>query len=169
MKRIHLVAFVFLMIFTGSVQAQNLKFGHINSTELLTMLPSTKAADSALQKYGQALEAQLKTMTTEYQGKMADFQAKEGTFPDAVRNAKIKEIGDLENRIQDFQESAQQSIQKKKEELYTPILDAAEKAIKDVAKEKGYSYILDTSAGSVLFAQDSDNIMSFVKQKLGLK
>ena len=169
MKRIHLVAFVMLMLIGGFTQAQNLKFGHINSTELLSMLPATKAADSSLQKYGQALEAQLKAMTSEYQGKMSDFQAKESTFPDAVRNAKIKEIGDLENRIQDFQESAQQSIQKKKEELYTPILDAAEKAIKDVAKEKSYSYILDTSAGTVLFAQDSDNVMSFVKQKMGLK
>ena len=169
MKRIHLFAFVLLMLIGGFAQAQNLKFGHINSTELLTMLPTTKAADSTLQKYGQALEAQLKAMSSEYQTKLADFQAKEATFPDAVRSAKIKEIGDLENRIQDFQESAQQSIQKKKEELYTPILEAAEKAIKDIAKEKGYSYIFDTSAGSVLFAQDSDNIMSLVKAKMGLK
>ena len=69
-----------------------------------------------------------------------------------------KELEDLGNRIQDFQQTAQESIQKKKEELYGPILKKAEAAIKDIAKEKGYSYIFDTSLGTVLYAQDSDNI-----------
>ncbi len=153
----------------GFARAQNLKFGHINSAELLAMMPATKAADSSLKSFGQQLESQLKSMSAEYQGKLQDYQSKEGSMADAVKQSKIKEITDLENRIQDFQESAQQSIQKKKEELYSPIIDRAEKAIKDVAKEKNYSYIFDTSAGIVLFAQDSDNIITEVKQKLALK
>ncbi len=133
------------------------------------MMPATKAEDSSLKSFGQQLESQLKSMSAEYQGKLQDYQSKEGSMADAVKQSKIKEITDLENRIQDFQESAQQSIQKKKEELYSPIIDRAEKAIKDVAKEKNYSYIFDTSAGIVLFAQDSDNIITEVKQKLALK
>ena len=82
---------------------------------------------------------------------------------------KAKEINDLEQRIQDFQDSAQQSLQKKKEEIYTPIIKKAEDAIKGIAKEKGYSYIFDTSVGVVLFAQESDDILPQVKTKLGLK
>ncbi len=57
---------------------------------------------------------------------------------------------------------------KKKEEIYSPVLKQAEEAIKSVAKENGYSYILDTSAGAVLYSQDSDNIAPLVKKKLGL-
>jgi outer membrane protein len=162
--------FVLVLLISGfQTLAQSAKFGHINSAELLSMMPATKSADSTLQKYGQSLEAQLKVMTNEYQSKLQEFQSKEGTLPDAVRQIKIKEINDLESRIEDFRESAQQSIQKKKEELYTPVLQGAEKAIKEIAKEKSYAYIFDTSAGTVLFAQDSDNIMTLVKQKLGLK
>ena len=86
-----------------------------------------------------------------------------------VLEAKAKEINDLETRIQDFQESAQTSLQKKKEEIYTPIIKKAEDAIKGIAKEKGYSYIFDTSVGVVLFAQESDDIMPMVKTKLGIK
>jgi outer membrane protein len=145
------------------------KFGHINSTQLLSMMPDTKMADSSLQKFGQSLDGQLKTMTAEYQGKITDFKSKESSMADPVRESKMKEISDLEQRIQDFQESAQTSMQKKKEELYSPIIKKAEAAINGIAKEKGYSYIFDTSVGAVLFAQDSEDIMSMVKGKLGLK
>jgi len=152
-----------------ALNAQTLKFGHINSTELLAMMPETKMADSTLQTFGRSLENQLKTMTNEYQSKISDYRANEATMAEPVKQAKAQEIGDLEQRIQEFQDSAQQSIQKKKEELYTPIVKKAEDAIKDVAKDKKYSYIFDTSVGVVLFAQESDNVMPAVKAKLGLK
>ncbi|MCC7233521.1 MAG: OmpH family outer membrane protein [Bacteroidia bacterium] len=149
--------------------AQNLKFGHINSSTLIQMMPATKQADSTLKKYGESLDGQLKAMTLEYQTKLHAYQSKMDSLPDAIRATKEKELNDLGNRIQDFQQSAQESMQSKKEELYGPILKKADEAIKDVAKEKSYSYIFDTSVGAVLYAQDSDDIMSLVKVKLGLK
>lgn len=152
------------------VNAQStLKFGHINSTQLLSVMPETKMADSTLQKFGSSLENQMKTMSAEYQSKIADFKSKEASMAEPIRDMKMKEIGDLEQRIQDFQESAQSSMQKKKEEIYNPIIKKVEDAIKAVAKEKSYSYIFDTSVGAVLFAQESDDISSLVKAKLGMK
>lgn len=166
----NLAILLLLMLGSTGLRAQStLKFGHINSTQLLSQMPDTKAADSSLQKFGASLESQLKTMSAEYQSKIADFKAKEASMADPIRDAKIKEISDLEERIQSFQESAQSSMQKKKEELYTPILKKAEDAINTIAKEKGYSYVFDSSAGTLLFAQESDDIMSLVKGKLGLK
>ncbi|MBL7915134.1 MAG: OmpH family outer membrane protein [Bacteroidia bacterium] len=167
-KSIKLLAIIFILA-TGAIQAQTLKFGHINSTQLLTQMPETKMADSTLQKFGTTLEAQLKTMTNEYQSKVTEFRANEATMSEPIKEAKAKEINDLETRIQDFQESAQTSLQKKKEEIYTPIIKKAEDAIKGIAKEKGYSYIFDTSVGVVLYAQESDDVMPLVKAKLGLK
>ena len=169
MKRSIQLLAVLVFMATGPVFAQSLKFGHINSTTLLSMMPETKLADSTLQKFGTSLEAQLKTMTNEYQAKVGEFRANEATMAEPIKEAKAKEINDLEQRIQDFQDSAQQSLQKKKEEVYTPIIKKAEDAIKGIAKEKGYSYIFDTSVGVVLFAQESDDIMPLVKTKLGLK
>ncbi len=152
-----------------NLQAQSLKFGHVNSADLIAMMPETKAADTAQAKYRKSLEDQMKTMTAEYQNKLADYQTKVGTMQEAIKATKEKELEDLGQRIQDFQQTAQESVQKKKEELYSPILKKAEDAIKAIAKEKAYSYIFDTSAGVVLFAQPSDDIMSMVKTKLGIK
>jgi outer membrane protein len=158
-----------LFVLTAVAASAQIKLGHINSTQLLSMMPETKNADSSLQKFGSSLEGQLKTMSAEYEGKVSDFKSKEASMSEPIRDAKIKEISDLENRIQDFQQSAQSSIQKKKEELYTPIIKKAEDAIHGVAKEKGYTYVFDSSVGALLWAQDSEDIMSLVKQKLGLK
>lgn len=167
MKYLKLAAVILLLMSSGA-NAQ-IKLGHINSTQLLSFMPETKNADSSLQKFGTSLENQLKTMSAEYESKISDFKSKEQSMSDPIRDAKLKEISDLEGRIQDFQQSAQTSIQKKKEELYSPIIKKAEDAIHAVAKEKTYTYIFDSSVGVLLWAQDSEDIMPMVKQKLNLK
>ena len=149
--------------------SQALKFGHIDSGALIQMMPQTKQADSTLKKFGESLDSQMKGMTAEYQSKLQSYQSKVDSMPELIRTTKEKELTDLGQRIQDFQQTAQESIQKKKEEIYGPILKKAEDAIKEIAKEKGYSYIFDTSLGSVIYAQESDNIMPLVKAKLGIK
>jgi len=164
-----LPVFALTLLLTSGTFAQNLKFGHINSTELIQSMPQTKQADSTLKKFAESLDSQLKTMTIEYQTKLQNYQAKADSMPEAIKQTKEKELYDLQTRIQDFQQTAQESIQKKKEEIYGPILKKAEDAIKALAKEKSYSYIFDTSVGAVVYAQESDDLMSMVKAKLGVK
>jgi len=168
-KKLFLLAVVAIISSTAPALSQTLKFGHIDSGELIQLMPQTRQADSTLRKYGESLDSQLKGMTAEYQSKLQIYQSGADTMPDAVRSSKEKELNDLGNRIQDFQQTAQESIQKKKEELYGPILKKAEDAIKDIAKEKGYAYIFDTSLGSVIYAQESDDLMPQVKTRLGIK
>jgi outer membrane protein len=169
MKRTFLFAVLILAFLSFNVSAQTLKFGHIDSGQLIQMMPQTKQADSTLKRFGESLDSQLKAMTAEYQSKLQNYQSKADSLPDAIRTTKEKELTDLGQRIQDFQQTAQESIQKKKEEIYGPILKKAEDAIKEIAKEKSYSYIFDTSLGSVIYAQPGDNIMAMVKEKLGIK
>ena len=160
---------VCLVMFTGfGLKAQALKFGHINSAELLSALPEIKDADKKLQEFGASLETQLKLMTNEYQNKVQAYQSQQASMADPIKDAKVKEISDLEMRIQEFQQTAQESVSKKKEELYSPILKKTEDAIVEVAKEKGYAYVFDTSAGSVIYAQPSDDLMEVVKKKLNI-
>ena len=168
----HFTKVIFILAIAAisfSAKAQTSKFGHINSADLIQLMPETKQSDSTLRKFGESLDSQLKTMTAEYQSKLQKYQSGRDSMPDAIKAVKEKELEDLGNRIQDFQQTAQESIQKKKEDLYGPILKKADQAIKDVAKDKGFSYIFDTSSGTVLYAQDSDDIMNLVKTKMGLK
>ena len=167
MKKIILVACSFALF--SSVKAQSLKIGHINSQELLSLMPEIKKAEADLKVYAKSFEDQLETMSKEYQKKMGDYQAQEKTMTDAVKEVKQKEITDLGARIESTQKSAEEKVVTKKQELFKPILDKAEKAIKEVAKEKGFDYVFDVSTGSVLVTRDADNMLPLVKAKLGIK
>ncbi len=167
MKLKHLLVAAFLVLAFSSAQAQ--KFGHIDSGALLDLMPEVKSADSLLTKYQKSLEDSYNNMITEYQTKLADFQKKEKTMQEFEKELKQQELLDLQNRISNFQDSAQDKLQAKKQEVYAPILKKAEDAVKAVAKENGYAYVFDTSVGAVIYAQDADNIMPLVKKKLNLK
>lgn len=163
MKTLLLIAFA---AFSTSISAQ--KLGHINSNELLLAMPERNAVESQIKTYAQELENQLATMSQEYQAKVQDYQTKEATMTDAIKKDKIKEITNLETRITEFQQTAQQDLQNKEESLLKPIIDKAKKAIEDVAKENNYTYIFDAGVGVLLYQKDSDDIMPLVKKKMGL-
>ena len=168
MKKITSIALIAFTCLTSSVFAQD-KFGHIHSEQLLMIMPETADADKAIQEYSQMLESQLQTMYGEYQTKAGEFQANEALMTDVVKEAKIKEIQDIELRIQQFQQTSQESIQQKRNEVLSPLLEKAQNAINEVAEEKGYTYIFDISLGSIVYGEESRDIMPLVKAKLGIE
>lgn len=167
MKKLGLFLALALLV-CGSVSAQ-VKFGYIDSRELLADMPEKAKADSSLQLYAKSFSDQLAQMQKEYEKKLQEFQAQEKTMTDAIREVKVKEIQDLQNRIESTNQSAQEKVEKKRQELYTPILEKADKAIKAVAAEKAYDYVFDASSGAILHAKETDNILPLVKAKLGIK
>lgn len=166
MRNILIVALSIAMAATVSAQTQ--KFGHIDSDALLELMPEKVKAEKSMEAFAKEFQGALEAMAKEYEGKVADYQSKEKEMTSLVKQTKVKEITDLERRIQEFQSQAQGEIQKKEQELLAPIIEKARKAIDEVATEKGYTYIFDNSSGVLLFAKDSENIMADVKTKLGL-
>jgi outer membrane protein len=132
------------------------------------LMPERKTAETEVANFAKSLEAQLGSMTAEYQQSVQEYQANESTFSDLVKQDKVAEITGLEQRIQSFQQNAQQSLQTKEQELLEPILAKARKAIEDVATEGNFTYIFDKSSGNILYAKESENVIALVKKKLGL-
>lgn len=165
-KIIFLLALGLTIGFGYQAQAQK-KMGYVNSQELLESMPEARKADSTLTRYGKDLEDQIKAMITDYQTKLKDYSEKAKTMSDAVKEVKEKELGDLQNRIQEFQQGAEEKLGRKRQELFKPILDKAQKAIKDVGTEGSYDYIFDGS--NLLYFKESENILPQVKAKLGIK
>ncbi len=145
------------------------KIGYLPTADLLQAMPERAKADTELSKYAKSFQDQIDIMMKDYQTKMQQYQAGEKTMTEAMKEVKAKEIQDLQNRIESTQQSAQEKIQMKKQEVYAPILEKAEKAIKAVAKEKNYDYIFDQSGGVLLYGKESDNVLPLVKAKLGIK
>ena len=165
MKKI--LIFTIIALFSINSYSQN-KFGYIDSQELLLLMPERKTAEEEVQTFAKSLESQLQAMTAEYQQSVQEYQANEASYTDLVKQDKVTEITGLEQRIQSFQQNAQQALQSKEQELLEPILQKARKAIEDVASEGEYTYIFDKSVGSILYVKESENILDKVKKKLKL-
>jgi outer membrane protein len=108
-------------------------------------------------------------MYTEYQTKLADYQANASSMSDIIRQTKERELADMEVRIQDFQQQADTDYKNMQMKLVEPLLTKAKKAIEDVARENGYTYIFDSYGGTLLFFEKGDNILPLVKNKLGIQ
>ena len=99
-----------------STQAQN-KFGYLNSNELLAMMPESQSMQEELQSYAKGLETQLTAMQAEYEKKVVEYQQNESTYTDLVKEDKIREIENIQQRVVEFQKNAQQSLAEKEAEL----------------------------------------------------
>lgn len=166
MKKLFLILTVALMNFGGSAMAQ--KIAHINLNDLLLLMPERKKAETDIQEYAKTLDGQMRTMNAEYESKVQEYTSKESIMTEPVKLDKQKEIADLEERIRNFQSTAQESLQKKQNELLEPMLTKAKKSVEEVAKESGYKYVIDSSQGTLLYSDAADDIMPLVKKKLGL-
>ena len=170
MKKTFILFFVAMFTFgTASFAQKTIKLGHINSSELMQIMPGKDSAQAAFQAEVSILESELTAMQEELQKKYTDYQERQSQMTDLIRSTNEQELLDLRQRIETYQQNAQQKLQEKEKELLQPIIDRAKQAIADVAKENGYTYIFDTSAGTLLYQQESDDIFSLVKKKLGLK
>ena len=154
-----------------SAIAQNFKFGHINSDELIQSMPEYDSATVKLEKFRKELVNALELMQVELNTKNDSYQKENKTFSDIVRQTKEQELMDMQKRIQDFQANAQTQLQNKQTEVFQPIYLKVDKAIKDVGKENGFFYVFDVAKGSLLYFDEtkSINVMPLVKTKLGLK
>lgn len=170
MKRtLTLVAILVLFFSTNTFAQGKIKLGHVDSMELLQAMPGRDSAEKVLQEYANSLEKQIIAMQTELESKYNDFMDNQATMSQLIQQTKAKELQDLQARIEAFQVSAQNDLQEKERELVQPIIDKAKKAIEEVAKANGYTYIFDSSVGVLLHFEDSDDIMSMVKKKLNIK
>ncbi len=66
-----------------------------------------------------------------------------------------------------YQQSAEQAVSAKRDELLKPILEKVYEAIKAVAKENGFAMIFDTSTGAALYALETEDVTPIVLKKLG--
>ncbi len=164
--KICLVAVMFLA--AGMVNAQTLKFAHIDSQALIEAMPEAKAAQASIEKEAKGLEDQMGALQKEYQTKLADLSDNQDSLTEMVYQSKVEDLQGLQQRIQNFNSSAQQRLQQKQGELMQPIFAKANEMIGVVAKEQGVIYVFDTNA--VLYKSTASmDLLPLVKAKLGIQ
>lgn len=165
MKKVSLLAVLFSFCsFIGFAQ----KIGHINGQQLVENMPEYKTAYDELNVFKKQFEDQLLDMENKYKTMVSEFEVKsQQPMNDVIKSQLIKNIEDQRNRIYEFQEMASNEVAKEEENRVRPILEKAKSTIEKVAKANGFSYIIDSSTGALLYMGGTD-ITALVCADLGI-
>ena len=150
-----------------AVNAQ--KFGHITAELLLQEMPEYDSAQVELQELNKSYELEIERIQVEINKKIEEFQQTEATLSQLIKEAKASEIQEMQQRLQNFAQTAQQDLQQQQMAFLQPVMDKARKAIEEVAKELGLLYVFDMSQGNPVYAsEESVDMLPLVKTRLGL-
>ncbi len=153
-----------------TTKAQNpVKVGYIDFNTLLAAMPGIDSVKIKIQAYQKTLTDQMDAMKAEFENKYLDYQSQSSSMSDLIKQTKEKELTDLQGRIDAFQQKANQDLQAKQQELVAPFIERAKVAIKEVAKEQKFTYILNAIEDVVIYKEEADDVMPIVKKKLGIQ
>ena len=164
MKKLIVAGVMALGVFSAS--AQN-KIGYISLDELIGVMPEAEKADTELKEYQVSLQQQGQDMMKELGDKDSVFVRDSAKLSPSMREIKRNELIALYQKVQGWNQQAQDMYQQKLQEKLAPIRDKAMQTVKTVAKENGYSYVLD--ANSIMVGPPGDDLIDLVKKKLGIK
>jgi outer membrane protein len=147
-----------------------LKIGIVDMQKAIQMVEAGKKAKAQLEKEVSAKKKELETEGTSLQKMFEEFKKQQLVMSDEAR---AKKQGELQERGMKFEELKQRStmeLQKREHDLTKPIIDRLRGVISELAKQKGYSVILEKNENTVLFSLDKDDlttdvISNFNKQK----
>jgi outer membrane protein len=173
MRKSILLAGLFLLFLNATIFAQ--KFAYIDSETLITLMPETELAQAQFEAQVTELQTQLEEMQVEYNNLYQEYLTNEelavgevGKWSKAIKTVKEEELMQLQERIQNFQVTAQTSIEEIQVTLFTPIYDKVDVAVEAVAKEKGYICVFDINNILYINPEKCDDIAVDVKIKLGI-
>ena len=110
-------AAIAIILFIGTQVSAQTKVAHIDLQALMTSMPEMKVAQDQMKKIQETYDKDYKNMVTEYQTKMQKYEQEVPTAGDALNETRTKEMQDMGNRIQQFQQTAQKELGQKEMDL----------------------------------------------------
>ena len=161
---------VTLLMISGifSVSAQT-KIGFIDTDALIGSMPESAKIDAEIKEYQASLGQEGQDKAKEADEKAAKFIKDSASLTPTMKEIKRDELRKLIDEVQNWNQIAGDKINKMAQEKITPIRQKALLAIKDIAREKGYGYVLDASTNVLLVTNPADDLLPLVKAKMGIK
>jgi outer membrane protein len=166
---------VLLFCVAVPVVAQQTRVAYINSSKLLKRMPEATDARQRLDQLVQTWSKEANDMQSEITRKQADYDRRKLIMTDAERNAAELDLQNLHKRLDDYRHQkfdenggelfAQQS------QLMKNAYDKLSGAIKEVALDGNFDYVIDVSSRDVtlLYANAKFDLTIPVARKLGIE
>ena len=99
-------------------------------------MPEVSDMEKQMADLNEKYKKELEQMQEEYQKKYSDFIAQQDSLTENIKLRRMQEIQDIQGRMDNFMQVAQQDVQKKQQELLQPIQQKLQGAIKAVGERQ---------------------------------
>ena len=154
-------------LFSVSALAQP-KFAHVNLSELIQLMPEADVARTTLEASSTEAQETFQAMVEEYQAKYTTYSQKASSWTPAIRESKEKELMEIQQRIQEFEQSIQKELAEQQQLVMAPIQKKALGTINALAKEAGYIYVFDKSTMLYIDETQSVDLTPAARKALGI-
>lgn len=165
-----------ILVLTSSSYAQAAKIGYCRLGALLQIMPELKTMEQELEIYRNKYTERLAIAEKYLEDKYLEYQELISTNPPAITEEEAKlreeELIKLQNELKSESEEYKKVLEKRQENLLTPIIEKVKKAIDEVAIEEGFVYILNAVDASnttiVLYGPKENDVTEKVAKKLNI-
>lgn len=149
-----------------SVFAQ--KFAVINTQQLMESMPEIKTINEQIEAANKKYQDEFSKLQEEMQKKYDEFQGLEETTPQTIKDRRMQEMQELDNKIQQFRQEALNDLQRQQQQLMAPVQEKVVKAIQAIGAEGGYTFVFE-NVMPLYTGTDVTDITDTVKTRLGVK
>ena len=165
-----------ILLFSSNVISQNfgqapnqgqVKVAYINTTELLNSFPERVEATNQLLTLSDNYTKELELMQNEYNKKYSDYITYQNSLSENIKLRRMQELTELENKMQEFMELAQEDIEYQEKVMLEPLMGLIYEAVQEVGVEQNYTVIYDLANPGIAFVTPSaENANPYVIRKL---
>ena len=171
------LAAVLLLGFVAAAQAQQLpalRIGYTDHEVLISNMPQTRTIQEELQAEVESGQRILQSMQEDYAGKLERYQTQRSLLSEEARQRREEELLSLQQELQEKASELEQELVQREIDLFSPIYELVDEAIRNVATERGLDLVLRTQAGPaqpILLYANEDRIVDItldVARELGI-
>ncbi|MBR5042933.1 MAG: OmpH family outer membrane protein [Bacteroidales bacterium] len=165
MKKVILLAALAMMSVAALAQQ---KFAYVNFTELVQLMPEADQARATIDASTKEASETYQAMADEWNTKYQQYQQKASTWTPAIRETKEKELTDMQQRIQEFNQTVQAELQQQQQQLMAPLYKKAQETVEKLAKDGGYVFVIDQSTALYIDPAQADDLTKPARKILGI-
>ena len=159
-----IIVIIFLVTFNSISQS---KVAHIDTYELITSMPEMIQVQKELEKQFKAKQNEVRLMEAELRSLLKKYEIEVPDYSPEENQSRLEEIQGQEENIRMYMNQIYKEIQKKEEELTSPIMEEILDAIQVVGNSQGFDYVIDSSKGQGVILANGKDLMNDVKIYLG--
>lgn len=158
------------MLLGKTTGSSTVMIGVYDTDKVFTQHPTIVAAQNELSELSKRYESEYGKLQGGFNNAYNNFQVAlkdEPNMPEAIKERRIQEIQEWQKKLEDYQKTATDDLQKRQTELTKPLQDKIQTALSVISDQRGLASTQDKDAarlsGNVKYIDITDEVVQMIK------